>query len=94
MTNLHKLQLGGHGTLPIVMSVTGITTLNILYKTMTNTPSSKTKSARFENIITGLSRLGIGVYLLLHYALDVGHQVYTLSVNTALTSADTSLYLL
>ncbi len=59
---------------------------------MTNTPPSETKSARFENIIAGLSLLGIGVYLLLHYALDVGHQVYTLSVNTALTSAATSLY--
>jgi len=59
---------------------------------MTNTPSSETNSARFENTIAGLSLLGIGVYLLLHYALDVGHQVYTLSVNTALTSAATSLY--
>lgn len=59
---------------------------------MTNTPSSETNSARFENTIAGLSLLGIAVYLLLHYALDVGHQVYTLSVNTALTSAATSLY--
>jgi len=59
---------------------------------MTNTPSSETNSARFENTIAGLSLLGIGVYLLLHYALDVGHQVYSLSVNTALTSTDILLY--
>ncbi len=60
--------------------------------TMTNTPPSETKSTRFENTITGLSLLGIGVYLLLYYALNVGHQVYSLSVNTTVNSADITFY--
>jgi hypothetical protein len=51
---------------------------------MTNTLPLESKSARFENSIAGLILLGIGASLLLHYALDFGHQVYTLSVNTAL----------
>jgi len=59
---------------------------------MTTPQPSENKTAHFVNFVAGLSLLGIGVYLLLHYALDVGHQVYTLSVNTALTSAGTSLY--
>jgi len=45
-----------------------------------------------ENIIVALSLLGIGGYLVLHYALDIGHEVYTLSLNAALTSAAAELY--
>ena len=43
--------------------------------------------ATSENIIAILSLLGIGAYLVLHYALDLGHQSYTLSLNGALSSA-------
>lgn len=45
-----------------------------------------------ENIIAVLSLFGIGAYLVLRYALDIGHQVYTLSLNTALSSAAVELY--
>jgi len=45
-----------------------------------------------ENIIAVLSLLGIGAYLVLHYALDIGHQVYTLSLDAALSSAAAKLY--
>ncbi|MFZ2171296.1 MAG: heavy metal translocating P-type ATPase [Methylococcaceae bacterium] len=49
-------------------------------------------ASKAENIIAILSILGIGYYLVLRYALDIGHEVYTLSVNAALTSAIASLY--
>jgi len=55
---------------------------------MTTPQSAENKSAYFVNFIASLSVLGISVYLLLHYALDVGHPVYTLSANIGLTSAD------
>ncbi|EGW20679.1 heavy metal translocating P-type ATPase [Methylobacter tundripaludum] len=45
-----------------------------------------------ENIIAVLSLLGIGGYLVLRYALDIGHEVYTLSLNAALSSAAAELY--
>jgi len=48
--------------------------------------------ATSENIIAILSLLGIGAYLVLHYALDIGHDVYTLSLNAALNSAVAELY--
>ena len=48
--------------------------------------------ATSENIIAVLSLLGIGSYLVLRYALDVGHEVYTLSLNAALSSAAVELY--
>ena len=51
-----------------------------------------TASSKSENIIAALSLLGIGGYLVLRYALDVGHEVYTLSLNAALTSAATGIY--
>lgn len=59
---------------------------------MTTPQPAENKTAHFVNFLAGLSLLGIAVYLLLHYALDVGHQVYSLSVNTALTSVDSTLY--
>ncbi len=55
------------------------------------TPQSTTTS-KSENIIATLSLLGIGCYLVLRYALDIGHEAYTLAVNTSLTSAITDLY--
>jgi len=48
--------------------------------------------ATSENIIAVLSLLGIGAYLVLRYALDIGHEVYTLSLNAALNSAAAELY--
>ncbi|WP_333876298.1 heavy metal translocating P-type ATPase [Methylobacter sp.] len=48
--------------------------------------------ATSENIIAVLSLLGIGSYLVLRYGLDIGHQVYRLSLNAALSSADAELY--
>jgi len=56
------------------------------------TQQSATASSKAENIIAILSILGIGYYLVLRYALDIGHEVYTLSVNAALTSAIANLY--
>ncbi|MGR8998294.1 MAG: heavy metal translocating P-type ATPase [Gammaproteobacteria bacterium] len=50
------------------------------------------KTSKAENIIATLSILGIGGYLVLRYALDTGHEIYTLSVNAALTSAIASVY--
>ena len=55
------------------------------YMTTTpKTPPSATTS-KYENGIATLSILGIGCYLILKYALDIGHEVYTLAVNTVLT---------
>jgi len=48
--------------------------------------------ATSENIIAVLSLLGIGGYLVLRYALDIGHEVYTLSLNAALSSAVAEIY--
>ncbi len=48
--------------------------------------------ATSENIIAILSLLGIGAYLVLHYALDIEHEVYTLSLNAALSSATAEIY--
>ncbi|MFA5922776.1 MAG: heavy metal translocating P-type ATPase [Methylococcaceae bacterium] len=49
-------------------------------------------TSKSENIIAILSIVGIGCYLVLRYALDIGHEVYTLTVNAALTSAIANLY--
>jgi heavy metal translocating P-type ATPase len=61
---------------------------------MTNTakPQQSAATSKYENIIATLSILGIGCYLVLRYALDIGHEVYTLAVNAALTSAIANLY--
>jgi heavy metal translocating P-type ATPase len=58
---------------------------------MAKTQQSPTTS-KSENIIAALSIFGIGCYLTLRYALDIGHDVYTLAVNAALISAIGSLY--
>ena len=50
------------------------------------------QSVTSENIIAVLSLLGIGSYLMLRYALDIGHQAYTLALNASLTSAVASIY--
>jgi hypothetical protein len=59
----------------------------VIKKNMTKTADTQ-KSAtasKSENLIATLSILGIGSYLVLRYALDMGHGVYTLAVNAALT---------
>lgn len=48
--------------------------------------------ATSENIIAMLSLLGIAGYVVLHYAFDIDHEIYTLSLNTALSSAAAELY--
>ncbi len=48
--------------------------------------------ATFENSIAVLSLLGIGGYLIMRYGLDIGHQLYTLSLNIELTSAAAERY--
>ncbi len=53
-------------------------------------PSAAT--SKYESIIAILSILGIGYYLILRYALDIGHEVYTLAVNVTLNSAIANLY--
>jgi heavy metal translocating P-type ATPase len=58
---------------------------------MTNKPVHAEHSTS-ENIIATLSLLGICAYLVLHYALDMGHEVYTLSLNSALSSAVAPIY--
>ncbi|MDI1292951.1 MAG: heavy metal translocating P-type ATPase [Methylobacter sp.] len=45
-----------------------------------------------ENSIAVLSLLGIGGYLVMRYGLDIGHEVYTFSLNAALSSAAAELY--
>ena len=61
---------------------------------MTNTAKTQPSltTAKYESIIATLSILGIGCYLVLRYALDTGHEVYTLAINAALTSAIASVY--
>ncbi|MEY3289130.1 MAG: cadmium-translocating P-type ATPase [Pseudomonadota bacterium] len=49
-------------------------------------------TSNYENGIAIFSILGISCYLILRYALDIGHDVYTLSANTALSSAISPLY--
>ena len=61
---------------------------------MTNTAKNPqaVSSSKSEGVIAALSLLGIGSYLLLNYALDKGHEVYTLAVNAALTTAVEGVY--
>ncbi|MDO9169973.1 MAG: heavy metal translocating P-type ATPase [Methylobacter sp.] len=58
---------------------------------MTDKQASKPR-ATSENSIAVLSLLGIGGYLLMRYGLDIGHEVYTFSLNAALISAAAELY--
>jgi heavy metal translocating P-type ATPase len=60
-------------------------------ETMTDKQASISR-ATSENIIAILSLLGIGTYLVLRYGLDIGHEIYTLSLNAALRSTVTEIY--
>ncbi|CAA9893001.1 Heavy metal translocating P-type ATPase [Candidatus Methylobacter favarea] len=54
--------------------------------------SRRQATSTSETIIAGLSLLGIGIYLVLHYALDWGQEIYTLTLNASLASAVAQLY--
>lgn len=45
-------------------------------------------TSRPETLISVLSLLGIGAYLILRYALDIGQEIYTLSGTASLTAPD------
>ena len=58
-------------------------------------PKKETTSnngTKTNDIIAGLSLLGIGFYLVFHYALDMGHEVYSLSLSSAISSASANIY--
>ncbi|MGZ8241111.1 MAG: heavy metal translocating P-type ATPase [Methylobacter sp.] len=57
---------------------------------MTNSRQQATSTP--ETIIAVLSLLGIGSYLVLYYALDIGQEVYTLSLSASLNSAVAQVY--
>ncbi len=59
---------------------------------MTNTQQSTTLSPKSDNLIAAISLLGIGVYLVLRYGLDIGHETYTVALDAALTSAIEPIY--
>lgn len=48
--------------------------------------------ATSESIIAVISLLGISAYLVLRHGLDVGQEIYTLSLNAALSSAAAEIY--
>lgn len=48
--------------------------------------------ASSESIIAVISLLGIGACLVLRHGLDVGHEIYTLSLNASLSSALDQIY--
>jgi len=47
---------------------------------MSKTETAPNNGAKTNDIIAGLSLLGIGLYLVFHYALDIGHEDYSLSL--------------
>ena len=61
---------------------------------MTNADKTRQSAttSKYENSIAIMSILGISGYLVLRYAFDTGHEVYTLTVNAALTSAIAHIY--
>ena len=59
---------------------------------MPKTETAPDNGAKTNDIIAGLSLLGIGLYLVLHYALDIGHEVYSLSLSSAISSASAKIY--
>ena len=55
-------------------------------------PHTQQATSRSETLISVLSLLGIGAYLVMRYALDTGHEIYTLSGNASLTAPDADIY--
>jgi heavy metal translocating P-type ATPase len=51
-----------------------------------NAPKSTAAELKIENSIALLSLLGIGIYLVLRYWLDTGHELYSWSFSNTLTS--------
>jgi heavy metal translocating P-type ATPase len=56
---------------------------------MPKTETASDNGIKTNYIIAGLSLLGIGLYLVLHYLLDIGHEVYSLRLSSAISSATT-----
>lgn len=59
---------------------------------MANTQPATSSAPRSESIIAGLSLLGICGFLLLRYVLDIGHETYTLSLQTALNAPTAAIF--
>jgi len=59
---------------------------------MTDTKQAKPPASKSENVIAVFSLLGIGAYLVLRYVVDIGYEIYTLSLSTSLTSAVADIY--
>jgi len=59
---------------------------------MPKTETAPNNGAKTNDIIAGLSLLGIGLYLVFHYALDIGHEDYSLSLSSAISSASANIY--
>jgi heavy metal translocating P-type ATPase len=59
---------------------------------MPNSQKVANTTSTSENIIALLSLLGISIYLILHYVVNVGHELYTLSLTASVSSAVAALY--
>jgi len=59
---------------------------------MTDTKQAKPPASKSENVIAVFSLLGIGAYVVLHYGVNIGHEIYTLSLSTSFTSAVADIY--
>lgn len=53
---------------------------------------SNPASSKSEHLIAVLSIAGIAGYLVLHYLLDSGHEIYTLSFNASISSINATFY--
>lgn len=49
-------------------------------------------TSKLENNITLISLIGIGIFLLFRYGINLDNEIYTLSLNALLNSTDTTLY--
>ncbi len=59
---------------------------------MTSPKQTTATISTSENIIAALSLLGIGVYLIIRYLFNAGHDFYTLALNLSLSSAFAEIY--
>ena len=59
---------------------------------MSKTETASDNGTKYNDIIAGLSLLGIGLYLIFRYALDIGHEVYSLSLSSAIRSATVEIF--
>lgn len=59
---------------------------------MTGTKTAITPTSKSEHLIALLSLTGIAGYLILRYAFESGHEIYTLAFNISISSTDARLY--